>query len=171
MTTFKRTIKSKKRTAKNHRKHNGTEKITSRLLKYCPHMSVHNGKYASITKSRPHILKWKGKKYKFYTCCRMCCKQMLALLKNNPRKFEKMYIDKIEKNKMYLKHKDTGKLVQIATLVSNTHTKKHKGGNGMVYGTGYGQNCNDPNHSIYNTNMLKLFPYNVSPFKHPLPNY
>ena len=49
--------------------------------------------------------------------------------------------------------------------------KKHKGGNRTVYGTGYGQNCNEPNQSIYNTNMLKLFPYNVSPFKHPLPSY
>jgi len=31
--------------------------------------------------------------------------------------------------------------------------KTHRGGNGI------GSNCNDPNFSIYNTNMLKLFPY------------
>ena len=33
------------------------------------------------------------------------------------------------------------------------HTRKMKGGN-------FGGNCPDPNFSIYNTNMLKLFPYN-----------
>jgi hypothetical protein len=30
---------------------------------------------------------------------------------------------------------------------------------GAMYGTGYGANCNDPNYSIYNTNLTKLFPY------------
>jgi hypothetical protein len=30
---------------------------------------------------------------------------------------------------------------------------------GALYGSGYGANCNDPNFSIYNTNLLKLFPY------------
>jgi hypothetical protein len=50
------------------------------------------------------------------------------------------------------------------------HTKKHnlKSGHkkshrrlrgGALYGTGYGANCNDPNYSIYNTNLTKLFPY------------
>lgn len=34
---------------------------------------------------------------------------------------------------------------------------KHKGG--MCFGNGVGANTNDPNFSIYNTNMLKLFPY------------
>lgn len=36
--------------------------------------------------------------------------------------------------------------------------KRQKGG--ATYGTGYGANCYDPNFSIYNTPMLKLFPYN-----------
>jgi hypothetical protein len=30
---------------------------------------------------------------------------------------------------------------------------------GMCYGNGVGANSYDPNYSIYNTNMLKLFPY------------
>jgi hypothetical protein len=34
-----------------------------------------------------------------------------------------------------------------------------KGGN-TIYGRGYGANCYDPNFSIFNTNALKLFPYN-----------
>lgn len=36
-------------------------------------------------------------------------------------------------------------------------TRKQKGG--KCFGTGVGANSNDPNYSIYNTNMLKLFPY------------
>lgn len=36
-------------------------------------------------------------------------------------------------------------------------TRKQKGG--MCYGNGVGSNSYDPNYSIYNTNMLKLFPY------------
>ena len=32
-------------------------------------------------------------------------------------------------------------------------TKKNRGGGNI------GSNCNDPNFSIYNTNLLKLFPY------------
>jgi hypothetical protein len=36
--------------------------------------------------------------------------------------------------------------------------RKIKGG--TVFGNGYGSNCNDPNYNIYNTNLLKLFPYN-----------
>lgn len=30
---------------------------------------------------------------------------------------------------------------------------------GIRYGTGVGSNCNEPNYSIFNTNLLKLFPY------------
>ena len=36
--------------------------------------------------------------------------------------------------------------------------RRHKKG-GALYGRGYGANCYDPNYSIYNTNLLKLFPY------------
>ena len=36
-------------------------------------------------------------------------------------------------------------------------TRKQRGG--MCYGNGVGANSYDPNYSIYNTNMLKLFPY------------
>ena len=38
-------------------------------------------------------------------------------------------------------------------------TKRHNKKGGALYGKGYGANCNEPNYSIYNTNMLKLFPY------------
>ena len=35
--------------------------------------------------------------------------------------------------------------------------KKQKGG--ICYGRGVGANSYEPNYSIYNTNLLKLFPY------------
>lgn len=39
------------------------------------------------------------------------------------------------------------------------YRKNMKGG--TLYGRGYGANCYDPNYSIYNTNLLKLFPYSA----------
>jgi len=39
-----------------------------------------------------------------------------------------------------------------------SHSRKLAGG-GVRFGTGIGSNCNDPNQSIFNTNLLKLFPY------------
>lgn len=39
----------------------------------------------------------------------------------------------------------------------NKKTRKQKGG--MCYGTGVGANYNNPNYSIYNTELLELFPY------------
>ena len=38
-------------------------------------------------------------------------------------------------------------------------TRRHKQRGGRCYGNGVGANNSDPNYSIYNTNMLKLFPY------------
>lgn len=37
------------------------------------------------------------------------------------------------------------------------HKRLHRGG--TCYGRGVGANTYDPNDSIYNTNLLKLFPY------------
>jgi len=39
-------------------------------------------------------------------------------------------------------------------------TRKYRGG--MRFGNGVGANSNDPNYSIFNTNMLKLFPYKAN---------
>jgi hypothetical protein len=41
-------------------------------------------------------------------------------------------------------------------MVSSSKSKKYKKKKG---GSNIGSNCNDPNFSIYNTNLLKLFPY------------
>jgi len=39
-------------------------------------------------------------------------------------------------------------------------TRKQRGG--TCYGRGVGANSYDPNYSIYNTNMLNLFPYRTN---------
>jgi hypothetical protein len=41
---------------------------------------------------------------------------------------------------------------------SRSRDRKRSGG-GVRFGTGVGSNCHDPNQSIFNTNLLKLFPY------------
>lgn len=172
------------------RKTKKSGEMSSKTLKYCPYMHINkDGKYASVTKSRPHILSFNGKKYRFYTCCRHCCQEFLKHAKDNPKTFAKTYIDHIDGKKLYLKHRQTGKIVQIAYELSSSikkHTKnktkkrmtlkkqrktrntkkirkKQKGGvhykTNIRWGNGYGANCNDPNNNIYNTNLLKLFPY------------
>jgi hypothetical protein len=37
------------------------------------------------------------------------------------------------------------------------HSRKQRGG--VCFGNGVGANNGDPNFSVYNTNLLKLFPY------------
>lgn len=49
------------------------------------------------------------------------------------------------------------KQIKRRSKKNRSSTKKYKGGS--RYGRGIGSNCYDPNQSIYNTNMLKLFPY------------
>ena len=38
-------------------------------------------------------------------------------------------------------------------------SRRIKGGGNIIGGNNIGANCNNPNFSIYNTNLLKLFPY------------
>ena len=45
------------------------------------------------------------------------------------------------------------------TRRSRSRSRKVAGGGNIRYGTGVGANCHDPNKSIFNTNLLKLFPY------------
>jgi hypothetical protein len=47
---------------------------------------------------------------------------------------------------------------RMSNIRRNKSYRKVKGG-ATMYGTGYGANCSNPNFSIYNTNLTKLFPY------------
>jgi hypothetical protein len=42
----------------------------------------------------------------------------------------------------------------------NKKTRYNRQKGGKCYGNGVGANSNDINYSIFNTNLLKLFPYN-----------
>jgi hypothetical protein len=44
--------------------------------------------------------------------------------------------------------------------IRNRKSRRNKKG-GTLFGRGYGANCNEPNYNVYNTNMLKLFPYSA----------
>ena len=46
----------------------------------------------------------------------------------------------------------------LADLGGSRKGKKFRGGN-RIGGNNIGANCSEPNFSIYNTNLLKLFPY------------
>lgn len=52
---------------------------------------------------------------------------------------------------------DGGKKKKYRGKKTRKNRKCKKGGD--LYGDGYGANCYDPNFSIYNTNLLQLFPY------------
>jgi hypothetical protein len=58
---------------------------------------------------------------------------------------------------------NAGKRMRRHTKKRNSksgHKRSHRRlRGGATYGTGYGANCNDPNYSIYNTNLTQLFPY------------
>jgi hypothetical protein len=59
-------------------------------------------------------------------------------------------------------HKMGGRIIKgrrRLTRRSSRSRSRKLGGGGVRFGTGIGSNCNDPNQSIFNTNLLKLFPY------------
>ena len=90
----------------------------------CPHMAVNaKGEYTATTKSRPHILHLDGNKYRFYTCCMACKEAMSKMARENPKKFKAIYVKTIKGDKIYFKHRDTGKLVQIGRKIKSK-TKK-----------------------------------------------
>jgi len=62
-------------------------------------------------------------------------------------------INRKSRNRRSLKKR----ILRKSKSINNKQSRKRKGGN--LYGTGIGSNCYDPNYSIYNTNLLKLFPY------------
>ena len=99
---------------------------TSRnMTSCCPHMPVNNlGRYAATTKM--HTLKYKGNKYNLWTCCSQCAKQMQDLANANPRLFKEKYISKLTQTALHLKHRDTGKIVQIATKHKSKKSTKKK---------------------------------------------
>jgi hypothetical protein len=57
------------------------------------------------------------------------------------------------------KNSNNSKISKISKNIKNSNNSKKRFSGGALYGTGYGANCYNPNFSIYNTNLTKLFPY------------
>lgn len=64
------------------------------------------------------------------------------------------------RRKTYKSHKQY--LKKSSKNKNRGKTYKQKIIGGQRYGTGIGSNCYDPNFSIFNTNLLKLFPYKAT---------
>ena len=67
------------------------------------------------------------------------------------------------KYKISKKYKKTRLTKKSRTRKNKTRRHRQRQRGGTCYGTGVGSNNYDPNYSIYNTNMLKLFPYSENP--------
>jgi thiol-disulfide isomerase/thioredoxin len=91
----------------------------------CPYMSIDPlGRYAATSKM--HSLTYKNNKYNLWTCCSHCAKQMQDLAHANPILFKKTFIAKMTPTALHLKHKDTGKTVQIAIKHKRKKSTKKK---------------------------------------------
>lgn len=64
----------------------------------------------------------------------------------------------VKKSRKSYQNKRTRKSKKISSRIN--YKKKHSKKNHMKGGN-FGGNCPDPNFSIYNTNLLKLFPYST----------
>lgn len=83
----------------------------------CPHMAVdEKGRYAATNEKT--ILKYDGKKYELYTCCKMCSVLMNKISKDTRNKFARLYINGFDdKGNMLLQNQYTKKHVQTAKLI------------------------------------------------------
>ena len=66
------------------------------------------------------------------------------------------------KYKISKRHKKR-RLTRNKIRKNKNKTRRQRQRGGICYGQGVGSNNYDPNYSIYNTNMLKLFPYSENP--------
>ena len=88
-------------------------------------------------------LYYNGGIYRVFVCTKKCSKDLTTMAKSNPSQFKKLFIKMVKPNgDMILKHRDTGKVAQIAQKVdtyddksssSTSKTKKQKGGNLSKY--------------------------------------
>lgn len=107
---------AKNKTLKNTRNKSCKNK---KMTVCCPHMDINNKKQYAATNFK-HTMKYKNKRYNFYTCCKECGRQMKLMLKNNPKLFSKTYVSKQTPKALYLKHRKTKKVVQRAPISKST---------------------------------------------------
>jgi thiol-disulfide isomerase/thioredoxin len=96
----------------------------NKMMNCCPHMPPDNkGRYMATTLK--HVLKYKGKKYSFKTCCTMCAILMKIESLKHPARFAKKYVASEKGGSLMLKNKHTGRIVQKA-IAMNKSTRRKK---------------------------------------------
>ncbi len=83
----------------------------------CPHMNP-DEKHRYRATNEKSVLKLRSKRYELYTCCLMCSQAMNAQAKNDPKKFEAMYVSRyLDNGNMVAKNPHTNKEVQTLPLL------------------------------------------------------
>jgi thiol-disulfide isomerase/thioredoxin len=97
----------------------------NKMMNCCPHMPPDDkGRYVATTQK--HVLKYKGKKYSFKTCCSMCAILMKIESLKHPTRFAKKYIASEKGGSLLLKNKQTGRVVQKAIGMNNSTRRKKR---------------------------------------------
>lgn len=112
----------------------GTHCMGNHWTVCCPNRHLQYQRYQT-TKEVIQVY-YKGGIYRVFVCTQQCSRDIRHLAKTNPEKFKKLFIKGVKPNgDLILKHRDTGKVAQIAQKIdtydeksSSKKTKKQKGG-------------------------------------------
>ena len=112
----------------------GTHCMGNHWTVCCPNKHLQYQRYQP-TKEVIQIM-YKGGIYRVFVCTNKCSSDVRNLAKNSPEQFKKLFIKGIKPNgDLILKHRDTGKIAQIAQKIDtydyksgSSKTKKQKGG-------------------------------------------
>ena len=112
----------------------GTHCMGNHWTVCCPNRHLQYQRYQT-TKEVIQIM-YKGGIYRVFVCTNKCSSDISKLSKNSPEQFKKIFIKGIKPNgDLILKHRDTGKVAQIAQKIDtydykneSSKTKKQKGG-------------------------------------------
>lgn len=112
----------------------GTHCMGNHWTVCCPNRHLQYDRYQT-TKEVIQVY-YKGGIYRVFVCTKKCSRDLRNLAKNNPEQFKKLFIKMVKPNgDLILKHRDTGKVAQIAQKVDSyedksgsNKTKKQKGG-------------------------------------------
>ena len=112
----------------------GTHCMGSHWTVCCPNKHLKYERYQP-TKEVIQIY-YKGGIYRVFVCTGKCSRDITEISKNSPEKFKKLFIKLVKPNgDLVIKHRDTGKVAQVAQKVdiydykrSSIKTKKQSGG-------------------------------------------
>lgn len=112
----------------------GTHCMGNHWTVCCPNKHL---KYERYQPTKEVIqIHFKGGIYRVFVCTGKCSRDIMALSKNSPEQFKKIFVKLVKPNgDLVLQHRDTHKVAQVAQKVdtyeetrSSSKTKKQKGG-------------------------------------------